>query len=309
MEFGVSYTNKDGVEKKLDMPGKVIPILKDHLWKLEDVKSTNGEKNIKLLDEIYLKSHQYKGGRWITFTQKDPENWKNNTSVTIPQEDFDTVILRLDYIMGKLGMEDLPLRRNIFPSMEITGDQCFSFNVKIKLEDGFIKGSHKLHLTQELAEKEGREMLNEVWEMGLSGVTQIKKSPIQPIDEIDMMECVYLYHLIPLLDSKALQNCEGCFVDLPGQKEHMGVGGCLTSLQDKLLYFNIVKCDITPFNLSLDFNKLRAKLGMERVRESMILGKFTKEYFTKEKALTRIESSWFKRGRGAQMMEVLKSEQ
>lgn len=302
------------------IPGKSIPFLQDNLWKLEDSMDNNKDTLLKLMDDIWISTKAFHGGRWICFQLRDPEDWKQNKFVSIPQDDFQIIILRLEYIMDKLGLlpeeHQPPLRRRIFTSLEeenkekIQGDTFFQFKVKVKsAEGGFSKRGKQGHLTWDLANDEGLRLVEEAKGEGIYD-TQIEifRTPILKIQPTEMMEACFLNQLISEVEIKAHDHCEGCYLGCPSQKDHLEKGGCLTPLKERVeMFYNMVAgCKISAFNLQVDFCKISSKMGLKRERGLLLLAGAVIYLYTKEKALSRLESEWFQKGRGFQMLQVLK---
>ena len=299
-QFSIGYVNRKGEEKKALYPAILLLKLKGFLHYLEDINNTSSKFVVKVFQQWHLTALTFMNSRYISIQKVLHNNFVvKDSGVLLPAPLFDLFALKIETFASKLGIfEEEDCQHSPLPHQgrlmrkQLLGD-CHMFAVNIVGPEGkIICSSLERFFCEEQALQWGEGFLKQIKERGdsASGIELSKYSTTAPSD-LDLMKLVFLKRVIKNVEAKAVDNCDGCFVDSPSQKDHLD-GGCIAPLVKKVeMFFNHIIRAIDPKTLSQEFDKLRGKMGLLPIL-SLHFAKAAVAYIGREQIVALIESKF-----------------
>lgn len=302
-ELELSYTNKDKRETSLCMPGEILPRMKETASMLDSVVGSDLTWSVHLHEKIYLVTHVFNQKRWVGFHKRgDDGKILKGQVVNIPLKDFQFFMLKVEEMITILGVEmdqkeeqkegvksgGGGVRRKLF----LQRSNMFLYHGDVLRSDGTPLFT-TLHgeLSEELARQQATKWMKD-HHLEEDGKVKISSTPTTPFPARDIMKGVWLHTIIKKVEEKAGEECEGCQMDSPSQKDHLEWGGCLSSLEKKIVvYYGHVAHEIHSNALVHDFDRVVAKLGLPP-KMGLELARAIPDWLGRDGAIEAVTTKW-----------------
>jgi hypothetical protein len=281
---------------------------------MEDVDSFGYEVDFPFWNNYHLSSKLFKGQRWISIQKKADNIILKGQCIFLPSSVWNILMLKLEKICKvleiqseeeksaaaaagvpapgrKLGQPFRSRKRLVFdpPTLFIV---LFQFEI-LNDEGVVLKRSLEPCLDRDMCVEEAQVWLNSEGQKLKGGSQVVIKSKNAPVPSPqEVMKIIFLLHVLKRVEDKALKDCNGCIFEAAAQKHHMGWGECAAPLEQKVqLYFGHILGEISPFQLSQEFDRMWAKLGLSPLH-SLGVAKSAKDFLEEWNILEMIETKF-----------------